>query len=149
MVSFHVFGLQECHFRRRKEKKKKSRQVHRGSCQRTGCPNYTCQNAKCGFLKSLWLIKGIYKKLKDDTVVSIPPDNATSSMNQTLVKSKSTSWKIFYCFWNDPNLRHMQYVQWSLYFKTMRPRKCGIILQVVLNKGHLKTCILGPNQVVL
>ncbi len=24
MVSFHVFGLQECHFRRRKEKKKKN-----------------------------------------------------------------------------------------------------------------------------
>ncbi len=26
MVSFHVFGLQECHFRRRKEKKKKHTQ---------------------------------------------------------------------------------------------------------------------------
>ncbi len=24
MVSFHVFGLQKCHFRRRKEKKKKN-----------------------------------------------------------------------------------------------------------------------------
>ncbi len=47
MVSFHVFGLQKCHFgggRRKKTKKKhahkkKSRQVHRGSRQRTGCPN--------------------------------------------------------------------------------------------------------------
>ncbi len=28
MVSFHVFGLQKCHFRRRKEKKKHNTHTH-------------------------------------------------------------------------------------------------------------------------
>ncbi len=73
MVSFHVVGLQECHFQWWKEKKKthtkkKSRQVHRGFHQRTGCPQWQSQNGDRQTSPSLFKSKGVGGRLHARTI---------------------------------------------------------------------------------